>query len=157
VNKPSYKIVKHINNKLNAYLCLNKYDNIKKSISLAEDLTKLKINENYTMMTYDIKDLYVNIPIEEKLMITKSLLLKHNDAQVTKQIITLLVVILQQNYCSFENILYQSEKGVSMGSPVSNTIAEIFLQYIEDTYLKQLIDTKNIILYTRYVDDILLT
>ena len=43
-----------------------------------------------------------------------------------------------------------------MGSPVSNTIAEIFLQYIEDTYLKHLLDTKNIILYTRYVDDILL-
>jgi len=89
-------------------------------------------------------------------MITKSLLLNHNDAQVAKQIITLLEVILQQNYCSFENILYQPEKGASMGSPVSNSIAEIFLQYIEDTYLKQLLDTKNIILYTRYVDDILL-
>jgi len=37
-----------------------------------------------------------------------------------------------------------------------NTISEIFLQYIEDTYLKQLLDTKNIILYTRYVDDVLL-
>jgi hypothetical protein len=55
-----------------------------------------------------------------------------------------------------ENILYLPEKGISMGSPVSNTIAEIFLQYIGDTYLKQLLDTKNIILYTRYVDDILL-
>jgi len=43
-----------------------------------------------------------------------------------------------------------------MGSPVSNTRTEIFLQYIEDTYLKQLLDTKNIILYTRYIDDILL-
>jgi len=29
-----------------------------------------------------------------------------------------------------------------MGSPVSNTIAEIFLQYIGDTYLKQPLDTK---------------
>jgi len=71
------------------------------------------------MMTYDIKDLYVNIPIKEILMITKSLLLKHNDAQVTKQIITLLEVILQQNYCSFENTLYQQEKGVCMGFSLS--------------------------------------
>ena len=152
----SYKTSKHINNKLNAYLCLSYY-NVKNSISLAEDLIKLKIKENYKMMTYDIKDLYVNIPIQETLMITKSLLLKYNDTQATKQIITLLEVILQQNYCSFENTLYQPEKGVSMGSPVSNTIAEIFLHYVEDTYLKQLFDTKNItILYTRYVDDILL-
>ena len=107
-------------------------------------------------MTYDIKDLYVNIPTEETLMITKSLLLKHNDAQVSMQISTLLEVIPQQNYCSFKNTSHQPEKGVSMGSPVYNTIAEIFLQYIEDIYLKQLLDTKNIILYTRYVDDILL-
>ena len=48
------------------------------------------------MMTYDIKNLYVNIPVEETLMITKSLLLKHNDAKVAKQIITLLEVILRQ-------------------------------------------------------------
>ena len=40
-----------------------------------------------------------------------------------------------------------------MGSPISNTIAEIFLQHIENTHLKQLLDTKSII-YTRYVDDI---
>jgi len=137
-----YIIAKHINKKLNAYLWLNNYYNVKNYISLAEDLTKLKTQTNYKMMTYDIKDLYINTPIEETLMITKSLLLKHNDAQVTKQIITLLEVILQQNYCSLENILYQPKKGVSMGSPVSNTIAEIFLQYIEDTYLKQLLDKK---------------
>jgi len=94
VSAPLYKIAKHINNKLDAYLCLNNYYNVKNCIGLAEDLTKLKINENHKMMTYDI-----NIPIEETLMITKSLLLIHNDAQVTKQIITLLEVILQQNYC----------------------------------------------------------
>jgi hypothetical protein len=105
------------------------------------------------MVTYDIED--VNIPIKETLVITKSILLKH-DTQVTKQIITLLETILQQNYFSFENKLYQLEKGISMGSPISNAIAEIFLQHIENTHLKQLLDTKNIIFYTRYVDDILM-
>jgi len=48
-------------------------------INLAEDLTKLKVNGNYRMLTYDIKDLYVNIPTKEILRITKSLLLKRND------------------------------------------------------------------------------
>ena len=57
MSAPSYKIAKHINNKLSAYLCLNNYYTVKNSISLAEDLTKLKINENYKMMTYDIKDM----------------------------------------------------------------------------------------------------
>jgi hypothetical protein len=106
----SYKIAKHPVNKLNGYLRLNNQYNVKNTIRLAEDLTKLKINEHHKMLTYDIKDLYVNIPIKETLMITKSILLKHNDTQVTKQIITFLETILQQNYFSFENNLLSTGK-----------------------------------------------
>ena len=43
----SYKIAIHINNKINGYLCFNNRYNVKNSISLAEDLTKLTINENH--------------------------------------------------------------------------------------------------------------
>jgi len=68
----------------------------------------------------------------------------------------LIQTILNQNYFSFQNKIYQPEKGVSMGSPISNTIAEIFLQNLEQSYLKQLLDANNIIFYTRYVDDILI-
>lgn len=35
-----------------------------------------------------------------------------------------------------------------MGTPISGTIAEIFLQHIENIYIKQLLDTKNEIFYT---------
>jgi len=70
--------------------------------------------------------------------------------------IILLKVILQQNYFSFCNNIYQPEKGVSMESPISNIIAEIFLQDLENTHLKQILDKQNITFYTRYVDDILL-
>ena len=43
-----------------------------------------------------------------------------------------------------------------MGSPLSGLIAEIFLQNYEDTNIKHLLDTKNIVFYIRYVDDILI-
>ena len=35
-----------------------------------------------------------------------------------------------------------------MGSPISSTIAEIFLHYFEDIHIEQLLDTKNTIFYT---------
>ena len=41
-----------------------------------------------------------------------------------------------------------------MGSSISGTMVEIFLQYIESRHLKQLLDSKTIIFYTRYVDDL---
>ena len=109
------------------------------------------------MITLDIKDLYINILIQETLRIAKTLLLEnnneHTNKQTNKQMITLLEVTLQQNYFSFCNKIYQTEKGASMGSLISNNVAEIFLQ---DTHLKQIIDAQNITFYTRYIDDILL-
>ena len=108
-------------------------------------------------MTMDIKDLYVNIPIDETVNITKTLLAKYNDAKTTNQITTLLERILKQNYFVFQDQIYQPDKGVAMGSPLSGTIAETFLQHIEESILKQLLDTNCIHYYTRYVDDILLT
>ena len=62
MNAPAYKISKYLVNKLNEYLNLEHQFTMKNSINLAEDLMKLKVNGKYRMLTYDIKDLYVNIP-----------------------------------------------------------------------------------------------
>jgi hypothetical protein len=43
-----------------------------------------------------------------------------------------------------------------MGSPISSTIAEIYLQYLENIYIKHWLDSKEILFYKRYVDDILI-
>jgi hypothetical protein len=153
---PSYKIAKHLVNKLNAYLNLEYQYNVQNSTTLAKDLINLTIHEDHRITTYDIKDLYVNIPTDDTPTITKALLKKHNDPQTTTQLLTLLETILQQNYLTFQDRIYKPEKGVSMGSPISNTIAEIFLQHFESILMKQLIETKHIVYYTRYVDDILL-
>jgi hypothetical protein len=108
-------------------------------------------------MTFDIQDLFVNIPTQETLQITKSLLLKNNNPNVTQQIIELLRLILSQNYFTFQNKIYQPQNGISMGSPTSSTIAEIFLQHMEQyVYITQFLASRNIIFYTRYVDDILI-
>ena len=108
------------------------------------------------MITYNIKDLSVNIPKEEAITITKSRLLKSNGTQTMQQIITLMRLVLSQNYLKFQKKVYQPEKGVSMGSSISSTIAKIFLQYFEDIHIKQLLDTKNKIFHISYVDDILI-
>jgi len=55
-------------------------------------------------------------------------------------------------YCK----IYQHDKGTAMGSPISGTIAELFLQHFEQIYIKPLIETKHILFYTRYIDDFLI-
>jgi len=153
-NAPTYKIANLLVNKLHEHLHLKYHYSVKDSVSLANDLTKLKINEHHRMITFDIKDLYVNIPIPETFAITKQLVSEHNEEKITTQILMLLESVLQQNHIFFQNNTYQPEKGVSVGSPISKTVAEIFPQYLENTHLKHIIESKQIIFYTRYVDDV---
>jgi hypothetical protein len=43
-----------------------------------------------------------------------------------------------------------------MGSPISSTTAEIYIQHLEEQNIKQWLDNKYITYYKRYVDDILI-
>jgi len=43
-----------------------------------------------------------------------------------------------------------------MGSPIPVTIAEIFLQHLEHIHIRPLIDPKQILFYTHYINDILI-
>ena len=115
----------------------------------------LEIRENHRMISFDVKDLYVNIPIDENRNLIKTKLLQNNNIQITYQMFSLLKLILSQSYFMFQQKIYQPAQGISMGSPISSLIAEIFLQHYEDANIKQLLALKNIALYVRYVDDIL--
>jgi len=137
---------------LNQYITLNNHYNITNSVNLANDLTKLEKNENHRLITFDIKDLYINVPIYETLDITKNRLLQNNDTQITQQILSLLRVVLTQNYFTLQQKIYQPNQIIAMGSPISSLIAEIFLQQYEDANIKHLLDTKKLAYYTTYVD-----
>jgi len=127
LHAPSYKAAKRLNKILQQHLNLDNHYTAVNSSTLAQDLTQLNINSKHRLITLDIKDLYVNISITETIDITTTQLLKHNDPETTTQICTLLGVLLQQNYFIFQERIYQPEKGVAMGSPISGTIAEVFL------------------------------
>jgi hypothetical protein len=43
-----------------------------------------------------------------------------------------------------------------MGSPTSSTMADIYLQFLEETHIKQWLENREIIYYKRYVYDILI-
>jgi hypothetical protein len=87
--------------------------------------------------TLDIKDFHVNIPIKESINITKTQLLMHNDKHNASQIIMLLETILGQNYFTFQNQIYKPDKGVAMGSPIS----ELWPRYSSTTGKKFALNT----------------
>ena len=133
---PSYSLAKYLAKIINQYIIMNNHCNALNFSTLANDLTKLKINENHRMLTFDIKDLYVHIPTDEIINIIKTKLLQNSNLQTIHIILSLLNVIISQNYFTFQQKNYQPEQVVSMGSPISSLIAGICLQHYEGLHIQ---------------------
>ena len=150
-NAPKRSTKTQSTNTTTTYICH------KNSNDVAHDLHNVSINNQLKIITLDIKDLYVNLPIENILAITKFLLnVFINQPQITQQILELVKTILYQNYFQYDDKYYQPTKGIAMGSPIPNTIAEIYLHYLKETIFKHWMETKEIICYKLYVDHIII-
>ena len=111
----------------------------------------------YKLASFDIVNLYTNIPIQETLNILKNNLLKTKimDQQMINELIYILDIILKQNYFAFDGNFFIQKDGLAMGSPLSAILSEIYLNHYENTYLLSANNKfhKHIKLYKRYVDD----
>jgi hypothetical protein len=83
---PSYKIAKFLNKSLYNLICLPYMYTTKNSHETAQELNNMQISKHNKMITPDIKDLYVNLSIQNILHITKFWLNKHNNINtITEQ------------------------------------------------------------------------
>jgi hypothetical protein len=101
--------------------------------------------------------MYVNLPITGIIQPASFWLNNHNNTNrhLNQQILNMLNTIVKQNYFQYEDQIFQPKKGIAMVSPISGFTAEIYLQ-LENIYIKHCLDSKEIIIYKRYVDDILI-
>ena len=119
---PTYKIARYINKRLQNLINLPNEYNAKNSIEIAKELTTLQINESMNMITLDIKDMYVNLPIEGIMLTTKFWLNKNsnNNKHLKQQTLNIIRTIIKQNYFQYDGQIYKPEKGIAMGSPISS-------------------------------------
>ena len=114
----------------------------KNSNEVAQDLHNIQINYQHKVHTSDIKDLHVKLSIQNIINIIKFWLHKHNNQHtIIKQTLEVIEIILHQNYFQYDNNVYQPTQGTAMGSPLSSTLAEIYLQYFEKLTIKHWIET----------------
>ena len=63
---------------------------------------------------------------------------------------------MENNYFEFEDKLYKQIHGKSMGTKVAPVYANLFLGKFEEENILNTNDSKNIIFYKRFLDDIFL-
>lgn len=101
----------------------------------------------------DLVSLYTNIPNE---LLTKIIKEKWNSLKEYTTLnqdifIEALKLTLNSNYSQHKNKFYQQLDGCAMGSPISSTVAQLVMEYLEE---KVLSNTNIPILFLkRYVDD----
>jgi len=81
----------------------------------------------------------------------------HNlDKTLTKDILTITRLIVTQNYFWFTGNTYVQKKGLATGAPNFSIFSEIYLQYVENTLIYDVLQKIKVEGYFRYVDDILI-
>jgi len=128
---------------------------VKNSLRFSEALTGFTLLPNYLLVSFDIENLFTNIPIPDCLRLLKALLSDSDlSDDIASQLYSLVEVVLEQNFFKFNNKTYKQTKGLAMGCPLSPLLAELFLKDFESR-LQRLTTFKNKIkLWRRYVDDI---
>jgi hypothetical protein len=87
------------------------------------ELSTLPISKNYRLITYDIKELFVNIRINGVIYLMRNTFGCPSQNQQQPKMIKLTEILLAQNCFTFQNKIYNTKEGIAMGSPISNTTA----------------------------------
>jgi hypothetical protein len=78
-NSPAYNMAKLVTKTLKETLNLQFTYNIENSIQLINNLNNIPINKNTRICSFDINDMYTNIPQQDATHIIHNILLNHNE------------------------------------------------------------------------------
>ena len=154
---PAFKLAKLLTMTLQKYIPLPYKFNIKNTVQLIDDLADILYNQKLRLASFDISNMYTNIPTEELIKIIKTAC-QHNNIEdkLTQNIIKLSKIIINQNYFQFLDKTYIQTEGLATGAPTSSIFSEHYTQFLENSTIYNFLLNYDIKDYFRYVDDILI-
>jgi hypothetical protein len=143
--------------KLQTHIPLPYAFNVKDTTQLINDLKNIPFDQNLRLASFDISNMYTNIPTDVLLTIAESAYNNNNVKENLKcDTLKLLKVIIDQNYSQFLGQTYVQNEGLAMGAPTSSILSEIYLQHLESSRIYNISPSFGIVGYFRYVDELLL-
>ena len=157
INTPSYKLSKAFIPILTP-LTTNQYS-ITNSYSLSHTLINTHFQQS-TLTSFDIQNLFTNIPINETVDIIVNSLFTTPSITIhdlnKDQFHKLLTATVSNSPFLFNNTLYSQSDGMPMGNPLGPTFANIFLSFHETRWLNNCPTHFKPLFYKRYIDDLII-
>ena len=130
---------------------------------LLRELDKLEnIPDDAILLTIDVTALYTNIQKEDALKSMEKVLEARADKSMpTEFLLELLDLVLTFNIFEHDSQLYQQLIGVSMGTKVGPSVADIFMSFIDEDIKRKAMNfainmTNPLSFFKRFLDDILM-
>ena len=154
-NTASYKLSKFLVPILSP-LTTNSYT-VKNSYNFVDEIVKVSNADSLFMASFDVENLFTNIPLSETVGICLEKLFPFPDSSVlgmTRNFFkTFLELSVMNSFFIFEQKLYKQLDGLGMGLPLGPTMANIFMCHNEEKWLADCPETFRPLFYNRYIDD----
>jgi hypothetical protein len=117
-------------------------------MQLMTNLQVIEINKNMKFCSFDIENMYTNIP-KIGIMNTVNTILENlgTETKVQKEIMQILRTVVEQNYFQFDQEYYKQTDGLAMGALTSSILAETCIQYMEHTQIYPILIKQQILTY----------
>ena len=124
---------------------------IVKNTDFINRVKSVELQPKHKLASLDITDLYTNIPVIDTLQILRNNLSDSRcmNTQMINELINLLEVVLKQNYFTFDGLFYFQDGGLAMGSPLSVLLADIYLNFYENTHKLNTVSYTHLDVYKR--------
>jgi len=154
VQSPFYNLSKYLSNCLSKITGKNDFY-IRDSFTFKKFLDTIQIPLNYKLVSLDVVSLYTNIPnnLISKILKEKWNKIKEHTTLNLQEFTECMNLVLNNNYFQFKDNFFQQIDGCAMGLPISSTIAQVVMEYLEESVMEKL--NFNILFFKRYVDDCL--
>ncbi|XP_058983463.1 uncharacterized protein LOC131804504 [Musca domestica] len=153
-NSPTYELSRYISKILKVLTVDSKY-NIKDAIDFKSRINNQHIEDDEILISFDVISLFPSIPVNLAISAIKdswSIIKEHTHIPMDLFIDILTTCIKDARYFAYKDKIYEQQKGMPMGSPISPIIADIIMEKLLDETMNKLTIKPRFL--TKYVDDI---